>query len=72
MSKCLENFEWRGVLDGSEVHGLSRSEIKDVLKSCMFRRMERNLRREVKEKPKLTVLKSIREKGYICHDVHKS
>lgn len=36
MRKCLEDFEWRGGLDGSEVCGLSRSEIKDMLKSCMF------------------------------------
>jgi hypothetical protein len=30
----------------------------------MFRRRERNLRRDVEEKPKFTVFKSIREKGY--------
>ena len=28
-------------------------------------KVERNLRRDVEEKPQLTVLKSIREKGYL-------
>ena len=68
MRKCLEDFEWRGERDGSEVCARPVWICnKRHFKSCMFQRMERPSRRDEEEKPKLTVLKSIslREKGYL-------
>ena len=62
LKECLKSFGWCGV-GAEEVRGLSSGEVKAMLETCAKRMIEDEWACELSTKPKLAILRLLKEKG---------
>ena len=58
MAKCVANFGWSG-MGVDVVKNLSDSEIQKMLASVAWRRVTSMMKEDMKDKPKLSILREI-------------